>query len=391
MTMKLSNGNKVSNLLYIPRILDIPALMGKKSHFLFGPRQTGKTSLIHHTLKGVKVYDLLDTSIYLALSQNPGRIGQELTSEDRMVVIDEIQRLPVLLNEVHRLIETHGIRFLLTGSSARKLRRGGVNLLGGRARTKYLHPFTYKELGDQFDLSRAIARGLLPSIYFSDDPRADLQAYAGSYLQEEIMAEGATRNLPAFSRFLKVAALCNSQIVNFTNVSNDSQVARTTVYEYFEILKDTLILYELPAWRKSKKRKPLVSSKYYFFDVGVVSLLQGRKFRPGTPEFGEAFETYLMHELISYSDYVSGESLSYWRSTSGFEVDFIIGDHTAVEVKAKENVSLTDLKPLDALYEEKKLKRYLCVSLEPRKRRVEEITVLPYQDFLEALWNGEYS
>jgi predicted AAA+ superfamily ATPase len=391
MTMKSSNGNKDNGLPYVQRILDLPALMEKKSHFLFGPRQTGKTSLILHTLKGAKVYDLLDTSIYLALSQSPGRIGQELTAKDRIVVIDEIQRLPILLNEVHRLIEKHGIRFLLTGSSARKLRRGGVNLLGGRARTKYLHPFTYKELGAKFDLRRAIERGLLPSIYFSDNPRADLQAYAGSYLQEEIIAEGTTRNLPAFSRFLKVAALCNSQIVNFTNVSNDAQVARTTVYEYFEILKDTMILYELPAWRKSKKRKPLASSKYYFFDVGVVSGLQGRKFRPGTPEFGEAFETYLMHELISYSDYVSGESLSYWRSTSGFEVDFIIGDHTAVEVKAKENVSATDLKPLRALSEEKKLKRYLCISLEPRKRRFEDIMVLPYKDFLEALWNGEYS
>jgi predicted AAA+ superfamily ATPase len=391
MTMKSSNGNKDNGLPYVQRILDLPALMEKKSHFLFGPRQTGKTSLIRHTLKGAKVYDLLDTSIYLALSQSPGRIGQELTAEDRIVVIDEIQRLPILLNEVHRLIEKHGIRFLLTGSSARKLRRGGVNLLGGRARTKYLHPFTYKELGAKFDLRRAIERGLLPSIYFSDNPRADLQAYAGSYLQEEIIAEGTTRNLPAFSRFLKVAALCNSQIVNFTNVSNDAQVARTTVYEYFEILKDTMILYELPAWRKSKKRKPLASSKYYFFDVGVVSGLQGRKFRLGTPEFGEAFETYLMHELISYSDYVSEESLSYWRSTSGFEVDFIIGDHTAVEVKAKENVSATDLKPLRALSEEKKLKRYLCISLEPRKRRFEDIMVLPYKDFLEALWNGEYS
>jgi predicted AAA+ superfamily ATPase len=390
MTMKSSNGNKDNGLPYVQRILDLPALMEKKSHFLFGPRQTGKTSLIRHTLKGVKVYDLLDTSIYLALSQNPSRIGQELTAKDRIVVIDEIQRLPILLNEVHRLIETGGIRFLLTGSSARKLRRGGVNLLGGRARTKYLHPFTYKELGDKFDLARAMERGLLPSIYFSDDPRADLQAYAGSYLQEEIVAEGATRNLPAFSRFLKVAALCNSQIVNFTNISNDAQVARTTVYEYFGILKDTLILYELPAWRKSKKRKPLASSKYYFFDVGVVSVLQGRKFRPGTPEFGEAFETYLMHELISYSDDVSGENLSYWRSTSGFEVDFIIGDHTAVEVKAKENLSASDLKPLRALSEEKKLKRYLCVSLEPRRRRFEEVMVLPYRDFLEALWNGEY-
>ena len=377
--------------MYVERTLDLPLLIEKKSHFLFGPRQTGKTSLIRRTLRDVKIYDLLDSSIYLALSQNPGRMAQELTPKDRMVVIDEIQRLPELLNEVHRLIEERSIRFLLTGSSARKLRRGGINLLGGRARTRYLHPLTSRELGNRFDLSSAVQRGLLPSIYFSDDPRADLEAYAGSYLQQEIVAEGAVRNLPAFSRFLKVAALCNAQIVNFTNVSNDAQVARTTVYEYFDVLKDTLILHELPAWRKSRKRKPLASSKYYFFDVGVVSALQGRTFRSGTPEFGEALETYLMHELISYRDYVSGEPLSYWRSTSGFEVDFIIGDHTALEVKAKANVSTSDLKPLRALAEEKRLRRYLCVSLEPRRRKFEGAELIPYRDFLDELWNGSYS
>jgi predicted AAA+ superfamily ATPase len=266
-----------------------------------------------------------------------------------------------------------------------------VNLLGGRARTQYLHPLTRRELGPLFDLGRAVERGLLPSIYFSDDPRADLQAYAGSYLQQEIVAEGATRSIPAFSRFLRVAALCNGTIVNFTNVANDAQVARTTVYEYFEILKDTLVLHELPAWRKSKKRKPLASSKFYFFDVGVVSALQGREFRPGTPEFGEAFETYVMHELTSYRDYVSGEPLSHWRSASGFEVDFIIADHTAVEVKAKENISSQDVKPLHALAEEKKLKRYLCVSLEPRRRKMDAVTVLPWEDFLSELWSGHYS
>ncbi len=377
--------------VYVERLLNLPSLLQKKSHFLFGPRQTGKTSLIRHSLKGVKSYDLLDHSVYLSLSQDPGRIAQEINPRDKFVVVDEIQRSPVLLNEIHRLIEERGIRFLLTGSSARKLRRGGVNLLGGRARTKYIHPFTYRELGNQFDLFKAIQRGLLPSIYLSDDPHADLQAYAGSYLQQEIVAEGVTRNIPAFSRFLKVAALCNGTLVNFTNVSNDAQVPRTTVYEYFEILKDTLLLYELPAWRKSKKRKPLASSKYYFFDVGVVGMLQDREFRPGTPEFGEAFKTYLMHELVSYSDYISGEPLSYWRSTSGFEVDFILGEHTAVEVKAKANISAIDFKSLRALAEEKKLKRYLCVSLEPRKRNLGNVTVLPFRDFLEALWNREYS
>ncbi len=375
---------------WVPRVLDLPALLAKKSHFLLGPRQTGKTSLVRHTLKAVRVYDLLDTSVFLALGQHPGRVAQELGPEDRIVVIDEIQRLPQLLNEAHRLIETRGVRFLLTGSSGRKLRRGGVNLLGGRARTQYLHPLTYQELGDRFDLNRAMERGLLPSIYFSDDPQADLRAYAGLYLQQEIVAEGATRNVPAFSRFLRVAALCNGTIVNFTNVANDAQVARTTVYEYFEILKDTLVLYELPPWRKTTKRKPLASSKYYFFDVGVVSILQGRTVRPGTPEFGAAFETYLMHELVSNRDYTSGGPLSYWRSTSGFEVDFIIGDHTAVEVKGKENVSPQDIRSLRALAEEKRLKRYLCVSLEPRPRKIGQVAVLPYRTFLKALWAGEY-
>ncbi len=374
---------------WVPRAPNLPALLEKRSYFLLGPRQTGKTALARKTLPKARVYDLLDTSVYLALSQQPGRLAQELTPEDRVVVIDEIQRLPILLNEVHRLIEARGIRFLLTGSSARKLRRGGINLLGGRARVQYLHPLTSNELGDRFDLARAVARGLLPSLYFSDDPQADLPAYVGLYLQQEVVAEGATRNIPAFSRFLKVAAHCNGTIVNFTNVASDAQVARTTVYEYFDILKDTLVLQELPAWRKSVKRKPLASSKFYFFDVGVVACLQGRPFRPGAPEFGEAFETLLMHELTSYRDYLSGEPLSFWRSTSGFEVNFILGDHTAVDVKAKETVTSQDLRSLRALAEEQRLKRYLCVSLEPRTRKVGDVTIFPYRTFLKSLWGGE--
>jgi predicted AAA+ superfamily ATPase len=375
---------------YVRRSLDLGALVAKKSHFLFGPRQTGKTTLLRRALPEARAYDLLDTGVFLALSHRPARLAEELAPNDKIVVIDEIQRLPELLNEVHRLIEERGVRFLLTGSSARKLRRGGVNLLGGRARTMHLHPLTFKELGAQFDLHRALTHGLLPSIYFSDDPKADLQAYTGSYLQQEILAEGATRNLPAFSRFLRVAAWCNGTIVNFTNVANDAQVPRTTIYEYFNILQDTLLLQELPAWRKTNKRKPIASSKYYWFDVGVATGLQNREARPGTPEFGASFETYLMHELTSYRDYISGEPLSFWRSTSGFEVDFILGDHTAIEVKAKENVTPQDLKSLNALAEEEKLKRYLCVSLEPRRRRAANVAILPYRQFLEALWSGEF-
>jgi uncharacterized protein len=364
--------------------------VARKSHFLFGPRQTGKSYLIRHALAEARVYDLLDSSVFLELSLNPARLEQELQAKDELVVIDEIQRLPGLLNEVHRLIESRGVRFLLTGSSARKLRGGGVNLLGGRARVRHLRPLSARELGAHFDLARALNRGLLPSIYFSDDPKADLQAYCGAYLQQEIVAEGATRNVPAFSRFLRVAAQCNGTVVNFTAVANDAQVPRTTVYEYFEILRDTLLLEEVPAWRTSRTRKPLVSSKYYFFDVGVVGQLQGRLFLPDTPEFGTALETFVAHELNCYRDYLSGEPIHHWRSASGFEVDFLLGEHTAIEVKAKRSIGGHDLRSLHAFKEEGLAKRYLCVCLESRPRRVDGIDIVPLSRFLHSLWEGDY-
>ena len=174
--------------------------------------------------------------------------------------------------------------------------------------------------------------GTLPSIWFSDDPRADLAAYAGAYLQQEVVFEGVARNLPAFSRFLRVAALGNGQIINFTSVASDAQVPRTTIHEYFEVLKDTLVLFEVPAWRRSVKRKPLGSSKFYFFGIGVANVLAGRRPDPGTPEFGAAFEAWLLHEMTTYCDYRAPQDLSFWRTASGYEVDFILGDHTAIEV-----------------------------------------------------------
>ncbi|MBK8575770.1 MAG: ATP-binding protein [Elusimicrobia bacterium] len=377
--------------LELTRCLPLADLLAKKSYFLFGPRQTGKTHLIQKSLPKTRVYDLLDGATLAALSQNPGRIEQELAPQDQWVVIDEVQRLPELLNEVHRLIEKRKLHFLMTGSSARKLCRTGVNLLGGRARTKYLHPLSATELGNHFDLNRALSIGLIPSIYLSDDPPADLEAYTGTYLKEEIMAEGAVRNLPAFSRFVHVAALCNATVVNFTNVANDAQVKRTTVYEYFEILRDTLILRELPAWREGRSRKPRVSSKYYFFDTGVAHHLQGRDVHPGTSEFGAAFETYILHELTCRQDYNGLPPLSFWSSASGLEVDFLIGDQIALEVKAKTNVSPHDLRSLHAIKEEGVFRRLICVSLEPHSRKVEGIDILPLSDFLKALWSGDFS
>lgn len=388
MTMETTSMTEPETPSYIERQIDLKTLLTGKSYFLFGPRQTGKTSLITHSLKDTRIYNLLDSALFLELNRNPGRLSEELTARDKVVVIDEIQRLPNLLNEVHRLTEERGVRFLLTGSSARKLRRGGVNLLGGRARTQYLHPFTAEELGRRFDLRRALNSGLIPSIYFSANPDADLNAYAGDYLQQEIIAEGATRNIPAFSRFLKVAALCNATIVNFTNIANDAQVPRTTIYEYFEILKDTLIIHELPAFRKGGRRKPICSSKYYFFDTGVARQLQGRaSFTEGTQEFGGAFETFLMHELAAFRDYRKPIRLSFWRSTSGFEVDFIIDDHTAIEVKAKSVITADDLRSLRAISGEHHFKRLICVSLERRPRKTGGIDIVPYRDFLEELWS----
>jgi predicted AAA+ superfamily ATPase len=377
--------------LYVSRALDLGKLAARKSVFLFGPRQTGKTALIRHALPGVKRYDLLDGDVFLTLSRRPTQLAEEIGPEDKVVVLDEIQKLPALLDEVHRLIEQRGLRFILTGSSARKLRRGGVNLLGGRAPSRTLHPFIHRELGDRFDLLRALDRGLIPSIYFSDSPRDDLRAYVGTYLKEEIAAEALTRNIPAFGRFLEVAALCHGTMLNYSAVASDAQVPLSTVREFFHVLEDTLIARSLPAWTRSRSRKAIATAKHYFFDGGVVRHLQRRSgLAARSPEFGEAFESYIFHELSTYADYTEGAALAYWRSTSNFEVDFVLADETAIEVKAKNPVGGRDLRGLRALKEESLLRRYVVVSLEPRPRTVDGIRILPWQDFLGELWEGAF-
>ena len=377
---------------YINRILDISSLLKKKSYFLLGPRQTGKTQLLRHSIKTAKFYDLLESDTYLSLSADPSRIRYEITEKDKFVVIDEIQRIPSLLNEVHLLIEKYDIKFLLTGSSARKLRRGGVNLLGGRARSISLHPFVYKEL-KKFNLIKALNYGLLPSIYFSDNQKEDIKSYAGDYLKEEIASEGLTRNIPAFSRFLEVASLCSGTMINFSKIANDAQVPKSTVQEYFQILQDTLIANILPAWTKSKKRKPISTAKFYFFDTGVVRYLRKQgEIQEKSPEFGEYFETYMHHELKTYISYENSEAeLSYWRSKRGFEVDFIYDNRVAIEIKGKQNISKRDLKGIKALKEEGMLEKYIVVSMENRVSLVDGIDILPWEIFLEMLWNGEFN
>ena len=372
----------------IPRFFDARAVLRQRSCFLFGPRQTGKSTLVRQQLAGLPTYNLLDQALFARLSREPGLIREALTPGTEVVVIDEIQRLPALLNEVHLMIEEHGVRFFLTGSSARSVRRKGVNLLGGRAWSRTLHPFVRRELGARFRLSRALEFGLLPGVYFSPAPAEDLAAYAGDYLREEVASEALVRNIGAFSRFLEVAGLAHGEMINFASLASDSQVPASTVREYYAILKDTLIAHEVPAFAATVKRKAVATAKYYLFDIGLARHLQGRRgLAPRTPEYGSAFESFLFQEIKAFCDYHRLKTPCYWRSKSNFEVDFVF-ENIAVESKAKAVVGQRDLRGLRALREEGLLRHYLLVCMEREPRIVDGIRILPWELFLDELWDG---
>lgn len=372
------------------RRLNIANILENKSCFLFGPRQTGKSTLISTQIPNCPVINLLDSTLLTTLSAQPARLRDLVPAQAGMVAIDEIQKLPELLNEVHLLIEERGTKFLLTGSSARSLRRKGINLLGGRARSRQLHPFSAIELGAQFSIDSALNRGLIPGIYFSDDAESDLAAYVGDYLQEEIANEGLVRSLPNFSRFLHVAAWSHTKQINYESVANESKVAASTVREFFQILRDTLIGYNVGPWGKGRRRKEVASSKFYLFDGGVARRLQQRKaVNVGSPEYGEALEGYIFHELRTYSDYERPDTeISYWRTNTQIEVDFIIDSQTAVEVKASSSIAARDLRGLSAIAEEGDFRRRILVCLEPTPREENGIEILPVQDFVRELWSG---
>ena len=376
--------------LLVTRRLNVRAILDSRSCFLFGPRQTGKSTLIRQQLAGYPTYNLLDRTLFVRLARNPALIRETLADDTTLVIIDEIQKMPELLNEVQLMIDERNVRFLLTGSSARSLRRKGVNLLGGRARSRTLHPFVRAELGDRFDLHRALEYGLLPSIYFSDAPVEDLAAYAGDYLKEEVAAEAIVRNIGAFSRFLEVAAHAHGEMINFANMANDAQVPASTVREYYQILKDTLIAHEVPALTDSRKRKAISTSKYYLFDIGLARHLQGRRgLAPGTAEYGSAFESFVFQEVKAFCDYHRLDTPRYWRSKSKFEVDLVFED-LAVEVKATKHVNPRDLRGLRALREEGLLTHYVLVSMEPLPRLVDGIRILPWTEFLDRLWRRDW-
>ncbi|MBR6489818.1 MAG: ATP-binding protein [Muribaculaceae bacterium] len=375
----------------LKRILNFNNL--NDSVFLFGARQTGKTTLLLERFPDVPYYDLLETDTFEKFQRNPSLLRQELMllPDESWVVIDEIQLIPVLLNEVHWLITRKNLKFVLSGSSARKLRRRGVNTLGGRASRIVLYPLVSAEIPD-FDILKAVNNGMLPRHYMASDTEIKdrLQAYISVYLKEEIKAEALVRNLSTFNRFLEIAALTNGEIVNYNNIARECGVDGKTIKEYFSILYDTLIGYEVPAYQKHIKRRLNQAPRFYFFDVAIPSYLTRKGYlQPGSSDFGHAFEHLMIQEIIAYLGYYKYENaLSYWHTYSGLEVDAVLGDaEVAIEFKSRTEIQNNHLKGLRAFKEEHPKARLIVVSLDPRPRQWGDIEIMPAQMFLKQLWS----
>ena len=371
---------------------------GEETFFLWGSRQAGKSTLLRRRYPDGHWVDLLKADEFRRYTARPELLREELEAAGpdpaRQVIIDEVQKVPALLDEVHWLIENRACSFALCGSSARKVRRGAANLLGGRALRYELRGLTAGEHGDAFDLDRTLNHGYLPRMYDSSQPRRLLDAYISDYLREEVAAEGLVRSLPAFSNFLDAAALSDTEPVNFSNVARECGVSAPTAKAYFGILEDTLLARWLPAWRRRAKRRLAAAPKFYFEDVGVVNRLARRGvLQRGSDSYGKAFENWVFHELSAFAAYRDlDEALTYWRLPSGIEVDFVLGDmRLAIEAKASARITSDHMKGLRTLAEEHpRVARRIVVCLEPRARRTEEgIDILPALEFARRLWRGD--
>ena len=365
----------------------------QESLFLWGARQTGKSTLLKKLFPDALWFDLLISNEYKRLSTKPDILRETVLANlhTTPVIIDEIQLIPDLLNEVHWLISNHGVRFILSGSTPRKIIRTGTNLLGGRALRYELFPLVSVEIPD-FELIRAINNGLLPRHYDAANAQRMIAAYTGNYLRDEIVAEARLRNAGTFARFLQAAALTNGEMVHYTNIASDCGVSATTVKEYFQILEDTLIGRYLPSFQKRPKRRVITAPKFYLFDVGIANNLLGRGvLKMGTELFGKAFEHFIYQEIYAHSRYTQNEyPIYYWRTASQLEVDFVLGDHeVAIEVKATEQASDRHLRGLKAFADEYTVKKAILISNDPRPRLVGDIHILPWKIFLERLWSGE--
>jgi predicted AAA+ superfamily ATPase len=375
------------------RALDLRDLVGRKSLLVLGPRQTGKSTLVRQTFPDAALYDLLEADTFRELAARPEYVRQTLSPRQRVLIVDEIQKLPVLLDEIQLLIERNKqLRVILTASSARKLKGGAANLLGGRAWVCRLHPLVSAELNEPRLLDR-LNRGSLPAVIDSDHPVEDLKAYVGTYLGEEIRAEGLTRSIENFSRFLDVAGLTSGEPLNFAAAANDAGYPPRTVREHYQILEDTLVGYQLPAYQHTSRRKPVATAKFYLFDVGVANVLKHiPAIEEGSDAYGRALEHLVFLELRSYLDYRRlDHELTYWRSRSQLEVDFVVGDEIAIEVRSKGRITPRDYKGLSALAEEVRLKRKIVICGEKRRRRADDGTeMLSPTEFLDDLWAGAF-
>lgn len=369
------------------------------SVFLFGARQTGKSTFLEAQFKDALYFDLLNSEVRRRFTARPELLYEMLKDKEErsVIIIDEIPEVPQLLNEVHRLIQQKNLRFVLCGSSARKLKRKGYNTLGGRAVPCYFYPFVSAELPD-LNLDKALLYGMLPPHYLSTHPQTLLAGYIDVYLREEIKEEALVRNLDAFQRFLEVAALSDSEIVNYSNIASDCGVSAKAVKEYFSILEDTLIGYMIPAYTRTVKRKVVQAPKFYFFDVGVYNYLMRRtSLAPGSAEYGHCFEHFVIQELQAYIGYTHNcKRLSYWRTYNGKEIDALIGDaEIGIEIKSTEEVQNKHLANFKEFCTEFPTCRCIVVSRDKFNRRIENVAntgctveCLYIFDFLKMLWSG---
>jgi len=379
----------------IPRSLTIRLPEGQ-SAFLWGPRKTGKTTFLRTAFPDSIVFDLLQTDLFLEFAKRPSLLREQLLAADpgrleAPIIIDEVQKAPQLLDEIHWLIENKGLRFILCGSSARKLKRGKANLLGGRAWRYEMHPLVSAEVSD-LNLLKALNRGMVPAHHLQEEYRQSLRAYVRDYLKEEVFAEGLTRNIPAFSRFFDAVGYSHGELTNYANIARDCGIDAKTVKEYYQILVDTLMGTMIEPFMRRQDRQVITKAgKFYLFDVGVADAITQRRIPQEKGEqFGKAFEHFILMEILAHRAYKELDyDINFWRTKSGLEVDFVLGrGEVAIEAKGASRIDSSDVRPIKAFLQAYRPARAFVVCNEQRSRVHEGVHIIPWREFLEMLWNG---